>query len=86
MVESQNSSKVLVEVMVEKAGEYNLYVLMNSILVKGSPIRLQVEQSDKEAELEKKMLEERERKKKMLEERRLKEEEERRLEEEDRMK
>lgn len=86
VVESQNSSKVLVEVMVEKAGEYNLYFLMNSISVKGSPIRLQVEQSDKEAELEKKMLEERERKKRMLEERRLKEEEARRLEEEDKMK
>lgn len=40
--ENKDPTKVLVEVMVEKADEYYLYFLINSVLVKGSPIRLDV--------------------------------------------
>lgn len=59
LANSESSSKILVEVMVEKADEYNLYVLLDSVPVSGSPLRLEVDQSEKEAELQKKMLDER---------------------------
>ena len=51
LANSESSSKILVEVMVEKADEYNLYVLLDSVPVSGSPLRLEVDQSEKEAEL-----------------------------------
>lgn len=64
---SQSPSKILLEIMIERADTYYLYLLMNSTPIKGSPIQISVEQSQKEAELERKMLEQRQRKKRLLE-------------------
>lgn len=44
---SGSPSKVLIEVMVEKAESYNLYLLINAIPIHGSPLRLDVQQSEK---------------------------------------
>jgi hypothetical protein len=44
---STTSSKVLIEIMIEKAGSYYLYLLMNATPIKGSPLKFDVQQSEK---------------------------------------
>ena len=41
-ITSNARSKIILEVMVEKAGRYNLYILINSTPVKGSPLSVAV--------------------------------------------
>jgi hypothetical protein len=47
IIPSTISSKVLIEIMVEKAGSYYLYLIMNAVPVKGSPLKLDVQQSER---------------------------------------